>query len=93
MAIFWVSLTLAADDEKETAPLFTSNDLLEVSIRGPFSTIMRVRSRDEELPATLTYNDPEAGEITLDLEILRNRAGVHLIDVLDEGLSAFQYAH
>jgi hypothetical protein len=69
MAIFWVSLTLAADDEKETAPLFTSNDLLEVSIRGPFSTIMRVRSRDEELPATLTYNDPEAGEITLDLEI------------------------
>jgi hypothetical protein len=69
LAIFWASLSQAADNDKKTAPLFTSNDLLEVTIRGPFSTIMRERSRDEDLPGTLTYNDPEAGDVTLELGI------------------------
>ena len=69
LAIFWASLSQAADNDKKTAPLFTSNDLLEVTIRGPFSTIMRERSRDEDLPGTLTYNDPEAGDVTLEIGI------------------------
>jgi len=69
LAFLLVSLAQAADDKKKTTPVFMSNDLLEVTIRGPFSTIMRVRSRDEELPGTLTYNDPEAVDVTLDLEI------------------------
>lgn len=69
LALFLVSLSHAANDEKQTAPLFSSNDLLEVTIRGPFSTIMRERSRDEDQPGTLTYRDPEAGEVTVELGI------------------------
>jgi hypothetical protein len=69
LALFLVSPIQAADDSKKTAPLFASNDLLEVTIRGPFSTIMRVRSRDEDSPGTLTYHDPEAGDVTVELGI------------------------
>ena len=69
LALFLVSLSHAADDKKKTAAIFESNDLLEVTIRGPFSTIMRERSREEDLPGTLVYSDPEAGEVTLELGI------------------------
>lgn len=69
LSVFLVSLCQAADDNGKTAPLFTSNDLLEVTIRGPFNTIMRVRSRDEDSPGTLTYRDPEAGDVTVELGI------------------------
>ena len=69
LAMFLASLTYAADKEKKTAPLFESNDLLEITIRGPFTTIMRERSRDEDMPGTLTYRDPEAGDMTVELGI------------------------
>jgi hypothetical protein len=58
-----------ASDVGKTAPLFTSNDILDVTIRAPFTTIMRERSDDEDQPATLTYNDAEAGEVSLDLGV------------------------
>jgi len=69
LAIFWVSLSQADDNREKTAPLFSSDDLLEVTLRGPFSTIMRERSSDEDLPGTLTYDDPEAGDETVELGI------------------------
>jgi len=68
-ALLLAPLSHAAEEEKKTAKLFTSNDVLEITIRGPFSTIMRVRSRDEDQPATLTYSDPEAGDVTVELGI------------------------
>lgn len=69
-----LALTLGATASGETktgktAPLFTSNDILDVTIRAPFTTIMRERSVDEDQPATLTYNDAEAGEVTVELGI------------------------
>ena len=71
---FLLALTLAsaagaADESRKTAPLFTSNDILDVRIRAPFTTIMRERSVEEDRPATLTYSDAEGGEITLDIGI------------------------
>lgn len=53
----------------KTAPLFTSNDIMDVTIRAPFTTIMRERSADKERPATLTFNDAEFGEVTVDVGI------------------------
>ena len=53
----------------KTVPLFTSNDILDVTIRAPFTTIMRDRWVDEDQPATLTYNDAESGEVTVELGI------------------------
>ncbi len=61
---------LVADDEaQQVAPLFANNDVLAVTINAPFKKIMDNRSSDEELPATLTYVDAEAGEVTVDLSI------------------------
>ncbi len=81
LSVLLVSLSQAADDNNKTAPLFTSNDLLEVTIRGPFTTIMRVRSRDEDSPGTLTYHDPEAGDVTVELGIRTRGRYRHQSDV------------
>jgi len=81
LSVLLVSLSQAADDKKKTAPLFTNNDLLEVTIRGPFTTIMRVRSRDEDSPGTLTYQDPEAGDVTVELGIRTRGRYRHQSDV------------
>lgn len=53
----------------KTAPLFTSQDTLNVTIRAPFTTVMKERFADEEHPATLTYDDPELGEVTVELGV------------------------
>jgi hypothetical protein len=70
--VFTLATTASADTKTKTdniAPMFASNDILDVTIRAPFTTIMRERSTDEDQPATLTYNDAEAGEITVELDI------------------------
>ena len=54
---------------KDPAPLFRSNDVLKVTINAPIRQIMRDRSDSEDTPGTLTYEDPEAGETTLDIGI------------------------
>jgi len=54
---------------KDPAPLFRSNDVLEVTINAPIRQIMRDRSDSEDIQGTLTYEDPEAGETTLDIGI------------------------
>jgi hypothetical protein len=56
-------------DSRDAAPLFRSNDILEVTINAPIRQIMRDRSDSEDTPGTLTYEDPEAGETTLDIGI------------------------
>ncbi len=59
----------AEEKPKKVAPLFSSNEPLEVTIRAPFSTIMKERSSEEDLPATLTYTDATEGEVTVDVGI------------------------
>ncbi len=51
----------------KTVPLFSSDEILDVTIRAPISSIMRQRSVDEDTPATLTYDDAEAGDIPGDI--------------------------
>ncbi len=61
--------TMASDTPAKAAPLFSSNELLEVTITAPFSAIMRSRSTEEDSPGKLRYQDPEAGEVVLDVGI------------------------
>lgn len=60
---------LTSEKKLKTAPLFESDDLLEVTIRGPYSKIMRERSREKDEPGSLTYNDAEKGEVEVELGI------------------------
>jgi len=70
-ALAFASALSAAEtgDDKKTAPLFRSHDVLEITINAPFRQIMRDRPDSEDLQGTLTYVDPEAGETTLDIGI------------------------
>jgi len=51
------------------APLFADDDVLEVTITAPFAKIMRERSNEEDEPATLTYQDAEGSDVTLELGV------------------------
>ena len=57
------------DGVGEITPLFTSNEVLDVTIRAPFTTIMRERSEEEDQPATLTYADAAEGSVSVDVGI------------------------
>ena len=69
LALLLGTTAVAESKVGKTAPLFSSDDTLDVTIRAPISSIMRKRSVDEDTPATLTYDDAEEGEVTVDLEI------------------------
>src|SRR5210317_679340 len=58
-----------AEGGNKAVPLFASNDVVEVTISAPFRQIMRDRSSSDEMQGTLVYQDPEAGETTLDIGI------------------------
>ncbi len=64
-----LSDALAEDGSGETAPLFASNNVLEVTLNAPFAKIMEDRSSDEEYPSTLTYTDADAGEVSVELAV------------------------
>lgn len=70
MLAILLGTTASADEgSRKTAPLFTSDEVLDVTIRGPFTTIMKERELEDEFPGTLTYTDAEAGEVTVELGI------------------------
>ncbi|MBT8083453.1 MAG: hypothetical protein KJO56_13595 [Gammaproteobacteria bacterium] len=59
-----------ADGDARTAPLFASNEPIEITITAPFKAIMRERSLEEYTQGTLVYHDAESGEDTsLDIGI------------------------
>lgn len=69
LAISLGATASAGDSPGKTAPLFSSNDVLDVTIKAPFTTIMKERELEDEFPGTLTYADAEAGEVTVELGI------------------------
>ena len=74
MIVYVLAILLGATASAESGaskakPLFSSDDLLEVTIKGPFTTIMKERELDEEQPAVLTFNDAEAGEVSVEIEV------------------------
>lgn len=60
-----------ADDDKSRKPnpLYADPEILEVTISAPFTTIMRERPVDEEMPGQLSYQDAELGKVILDVAI------------------------
>jgi hypothetical protein len=61
-----------AADEKAPAkpnPLFADSEILEVTIKAPFSLLMRERPVDEDVAGQLAYSDAVLGEVVLDIGI------------------------
>jgi hypothetical protein len=61
--------TSASDEKSKPVPLFSGNDLLEVTITAPFSTIMWERPSDEDVQGQLSYYDLDQEEAVLDIGI------------------------
>ncbi len=50
-------------------PLFESDDLLEVTIRAPFETIMGDRPDEDYVPGTFEYTDADGAAVVLDVGV------------------------
>lgn len=59
---FLLPMAAAAQIAGEPDPLFRSNEIIDIRIAAPFSTIMDQRNTDEEFEGTLQYTS-DAGEI------------------------------
>ncbi len=71
----------AAAAATEPDPLFQSDEMLDITLRGPFKRIMEARSIEEEESGQLIYT-AEAGEtITLDIK-LRSRGNYRRQDAI-----------
>lgn len=62
-----------ADDKAPSGPvvpLFAADDIVDVTIRAPIAEIMKIRSLEEDMPGTFTYQDAESGDdVTLEVGI------------------------
>ena len=63
--IFGLNEASAADPH----PLFASDDVLEVTVEGPFGTIMEQRNEDNQLDGTLTYENASGEPVALDVKL------------------------
>jgi hypothetical protein len=50
----------------ELAPLFQSQETLDITLRGPFRQIDRERDKDQEYEGALSYQTPDGQEVVLD---------------------------
>jgi len=69
LAILLGTTANGGEGSRKTVPLFVDDGVLDITIKAPFKTIMKNRSLDEDQPATLTYTDAEAGEVTVELGV------------------------
>jgi len=50
-------------------PLFQSDDPLRVYLSGPFTTLIKERSKEDYLPGKIRYTEEDGTSVSLDLEI------------------------
>lgn len=60
---------VAAREPGQPDPLFRSQDILEIHIAGPMSTLVDERPDDEYLPAKLSWLEPGGERMTVDIGI------------------------
>ncbi len=67
LACTWAA---AAAQDNGVAPLFSGDEIVDVTITAPFDEIMQSRSLEDELQGTLAYRDAQTGQdVTLDIGI------------------------
>ncbi len=82
LSVVLLVASAAADDETgQVTPLFADASVVAVTITAPFREIMRERSLEDEEAGTITYVDPEAGDVTLDIGIRTRGRYRHQKDV------------
>ena len=69
-AIFiFAAVTASAEVSERPDPLFQSDEILEVTITGPLTTLVQERPKDEYLPGVYQYTESDGTVVSLDLQI------------------------
>lgn len=61
--------TLLVAQPALAAPLFEDDSMLTVTLEGPLNTLMRKRSKDKDLPFTLTFAGDDGSPLTVDVKL------------------------
>lgn len=69
IALFLLAFTTAVLSAGDPDPLFDSNEVLEVTLVAPLTSIMRNRSNDTEAPGTLSFVDSDGVAVEFDVAI------------------------
>ena len=69
VALVLLAASASAQVSEEPDLLFQGSEALRVSLSGPFTTIMKERSKDEYLPGAIAYTEIDGTGVALDLEI------------------------
>jgi hypothetical protein len=64
-----IPLQANTDTPATSAPLFAANDILDVTIEVPLDRLMLERPTEEELPATLLYEDADGSTVSLEIGV------------------------
>lgn len=64
-----LAVTASAQESDTPDPLFRDTSILQATVTGPLTTLVRKRPKDEYLPGVFTYTDSDGGQVELDLEI------------------------
>ena len=68
-ALFLTISVAKAQEPRSPDPLFQSTEILDVRIVAPMTTLLADRPDDEELPATLQYEDSAGQAVELNIKI------------------------
>ena len=66
LSLYAVAALAQSDDAAD--PLFQSNDILQVTIEGPLSTLIREKSKDDYLKGEFRFAPTDGDEITFDIK-------------------------
>jgi hypothetical protein len=69
MPIVLLAGTASAEEDGPSDPLFRDVQILEASISGPLTTLVRERSQEDYLPGMFRYTAANGDEVALDLKI------------------------
>ena len=64
-----LAATVSARGSEPPDPLFRDANILEASISGPLTTLVRERPQDDYLPGTFRFTEADGSEVALDLKI------------------------
>ena len=64
-----LAATASAQTSETPDPLFRENSILQATVTGPLTTLVRERPKDEYLPGVFAYTDSDGNQVELDLEI------------------------
>lgn len=69
ITVVFLTIAASAENGKAPDPLFQNNDMLQVTITAPLTTLVDERSKEDYLPGLFEYTEADGTAVDLDIEI------------------------